>query len=48
MIDKMTLIDKKVKVQGEYIASVESNNYTHASFLRGKLALINELLLIVE
>jgi len=44
-MDRLKLLEKKSQLQEQYICSLETNNYARTSFLRGKLALLNELLM---
>jgi hypothetical protein len=48
MIDRLYLLELRGKIQNEYIASLESANYTRTSFLRGELAIISQLLKEVD
>ena len=43
-IDKFFLMEMKLMIQEEYMAALETQNSIRASFLRGKLCLIEELL----
>ena len=43
-MNKLKLLEKKLLVQEEYSQALETNNTFKASYLRGKLALIDELL----
>lgn len=43
-MERIKLLEKKSQLQEQYICSLETNNYARTSFLRGKLALLDELL----
>lgn len=44
MITRIKLLEKKMMVQEEYAEALETSNTIRASFLRGKIMLLEELL----
>ena len=45
---KMLLLEKKMTYQEDYAIALEQNNTTRASFLRGKIMVLDELLKWLE
>ena len=43
-MDRLKLLEKKLLIQEEYMAALETQNSIRASFLRGKLVLLEELI----
>lgn len=41
---RLNLLTMKGDIQGQYIASIETNNFSRTAFLRGELSIIDRML----